>query len=531
MVLVELTDVSKGFGKHILYRDVNLKIKANDKAALIGPNGSGKTTLINMIVGTCDPDTGRIDRKVGLAISSLEQELNARYLGMSVQDIIGEPFAELHELQQNIQDIAEKLAVSNDEALLKTYGRLTDTFEGLDGYNRLVEQEKFISIFGIDRLRDKKYRELSGGEKQYIRLALALFAASDLIILDEPLSFLDATKSWWLMDFIEKSTGTYLLVSHDERFISPIATKIFDIDNNTINAYFLDYDGFTKDKEQRGARITRHNKTNDNIIREKEITIAKRRKWIKTALEKHRHAVIIRSMERDIAKLKKSKVPVIQHADYEYDMLSETETTKRYVELCSLENVTMAYGDNVIFSGMSMTLSNHDRVVLLGPNGSGKTTLLKIITRELVPAMGMVTHSSSVKIGYVPQEFEEGQGRATVFDYLAHYADSSDMDQLSAALDKLYIGEDYKRRRLATLSGGEKKRLQILSRIVNRVNLLLVDEITTYMDAYSRNKVFDLIQGFSGAIVIVTHNDDVFDKGTYKRYHITEKRLVLEEDT
>jgi ATPase subunit of ABC transporter with duplicated ATPase domains len=466
-----------------------------------------------------------------LVISSLEQEFNAKYLAMSVQDIINEPFRDMNELQKDIQKITEKLAVSGDDTLLKEYGLLADSFEQCGGYSRLVEKEKFVSVFGIDKIRDKKYCELSGGEKQYIRLALALFAKSDLVILDEPLSFLDKTKSWWLMDFIEKSTKTYLLVSHDEHFISSITNKVFDIDNNTVNAYFLDYNGFVKNKEQRGAKIIQHNKTSDNIIKEKEITIEKRREWIKSALKKHKHAVIIRSMERDIAKLKKSKVPIIKNADYKYDVPLVSEMTKKYIALCSLENITMAYDNNIIFSGMNMTLSNHDKVIILGSNGSGKTTLLNIINKKIEPVRGLVTHNSSIKIGYVPQEFEEHCIRMTVFEYLANYADSSDMDYLSSALDKLYIGEDYKKRRLNTLSGGEKKRLQILSQIMNSPNLLLVDEITTYMDAYSREKIFDLIHNFNGAIVIVTHTDEPFSNGTYKKYRIADRRLVLEKTT
>jgi ATPase subunit of ABC transporter with duplicated ATPase domains len=529
MVLVELTNVSKGFGKCILYRNVNLRIKVNDKAVLVGPNGSGKTTLINMIVGSCDPDAGGITRKAGLVISSLEQELNVRYMDMSVQDIVNEPFSELNALQKDIQDIADKLAVFSDEVLLKDYGLLYEKFEKLNGYNRINEKEKFVSVFGIDRFRHKKYRELSGGEKQYIRLALALFAESDLIILDEPLSFLDRTKIRWLMDFIENSAGTYLLVSHDEQFISPIANKIFDIDNNTINAWFLDYDGFVKGKEKRGVKITQHNKTNDNIIKEKHISIEKRKKWMKTALEKHRHAVIIRSMERDIVKLEKSKVTVIKDDDYDYGITLEAETSKRYIELCTLTSISMSYGANVIFDDLNMTISNHDRIVILGPNGSGKTTLLNIISKVIVPEKGTVSHSSSVKIGYVPQEFEAERSGIMVFDYLARYADSSDADYLSSVLDKLYTGGDYKRRRLNTLSGGEKKRLQILSRIMNRANLLLIDEITTYMDANSRKKISGLLNGFNGAIVIVSHDDDPLDGGTRKKYRIVDRRLALED--
>ncbi len=246
MNLIEIKNLEMKYFERTLYKNVNLEINEGDKIILLGENGKGKSTLIKLITDEESQTKGEIIRKEDLTISVLNQ-FSPIDEGLSVQEILDIPFKRVIEASRELEELGLKMAES--EEYFDAYMSKNEEFEALGGYDYVLTQEKFIRAFDFSEILDRPFSTLSGGEKQYMLLAVALFDEGELIILDEPITFFDKKKSKWLVEFINESHKTFLIVAHDEDFVKKVSTKIFDIDNNEIKSYETSYVKYLKEKE------------------------------------------------------------------------------------------------------------------------------------------------------------------------------------------------------------------------------------------------------------------------------------------
>ncbi len=525
MNIIEIKNLEMQYFEKVLYNNVNLEINKGDKIALLGENGKGKSTLINLITGKEIQTNGTITIADDLKMSVLNQ-FSPIDEGLTVKEILDIPFTKIINVSKELEELSLKIA-DNDE-LFDDYLKKSEEFESLGGYDYIVTQEKFIKSFDFEKLLDRQFKTLSGGEKQYMLLAVALFDEGEFVILDEPVTFFDKKKSKWLVEFINSSIKTFLIVAHDEDFVKKVATKIFDIDNNEIISYDTNYENYLKEKQQYIEQLIEKNAEIDEKLEIKRLAVIRKLKWIEQTEDKHSHAVTVRRLEKEIEKLENEKFVFEEETDYEYtikefeppvNMALTDEIWIKLTDACAY------YEDTLLYSNVNFTFNKNDRIVITGENGAGKSTFLNILLEKKDLTSGDIFISDNVEVGYISQDIFFEDDKLTVFDYCKNICRVGDVI-LEEYIDKVFDNDkDFRIKRLYMLSGGESKRLQILSYILKGVNLLILDEPTTFMDEYSKTKLMELLKHFSGGIILVTHDLPLIRTITYDRYRIENKRF------
>lgn len=534
MNIIEINGVAKSFFTQKLYADVNLEINSGDKIALTGHNGVGKSTFIKLIMGEERADRGEVTINEDAKIEYFDQfgkiDLNA-----TVDDLLNQPFEHVLAVQAELDDTAAKFTDENVDmdALMAKYSELTDKFESLGGYSYSHVRDEFVDIFGLSDKLGRKFRELSGGEKQYVRLAITLFNEADLVILDEPLSFFDRKKTAWLAEYIADSRKAFLVISHNVDFIRGFANRIFDIDNFTVTPYDSDYRSFVKAKKEKLAATKKINAKIEEAIHKTYDAYEKKLQLLERCDNKHAQAVILRRMEREMTKLGKDKIKLSK--DYKYSYLDAPDAvffSQRAVEepeLVVLTDVSKSFPGKELYKDVNFTVLQDSKIAIVGENGSGKSTLLNILTGKEAVTSGDVYINRRAKIAFINQETIFPNEKITIAQYLKEKSGLHE-EFIEAAIDTLYNDEpEFRDKRIFMLSGGEKKRLEIFANMLAEIDLLIVDEPSTYMDDFSRETIGNMLQEFPGAVIVVTHDKHLLKALDFETYDIRDKRLRIKE--
>lgn len=533
MDIIEFKNVSKAFFTQNLYKNVNLNINSNDKIALIGNNGVGKSTFIKLIMDEQLPDSGRVIINEDATISCFDQ-FGRIDLNENVENLLNLPFERVISIQKDMELVASQFTdnTEENEILLKRYSDLSDEFESLGGYSYIHTQSEFIEVFNLSDKLNKKFKELSGGEKQYIRLAIILFSQSDLIILDEPLSFFDKKKTMWLSNYISESDKAFIVISHNVDFIKSFSNKILDIDNYTVTAYDCNYNNFLKEKKIKLAEEKRLNQAANTTVEKTSKAVDKKYILIERCENKHAQAVILRRMQRELYKLDKEKIEFSPEYKYEYapapkEMFISTKEIDS--EIITLSDISKEYPDKVLYKNINLNILKDSKVCIVGENGSGKSTLLKILTGQENVTTGDVFINKKAKISFIEQETVFENEKISIIDYLKGKTGLSD-DFVEATIDTLYNNEpEFRDKRIFMLSGGEKKRLEIFANILSETDLLIIDEPSTYMDDYSRTTIANMLMEYEGAVILVTHDKVLLKKINFETYDIRDKKIRPKE--
>jgi ATPase subunit of ABC transporter with duplicated ATPase domains len=531
MNIIEFQNVSKSFFTQKLYKNVNLEINSGDKIALVGHNGTGKSTFIKLITGEQDPDYGDIIINEDATISCFDQ-FGRIDLNMKVEDLLNIPFEKVMATQKELESISSQFTEDNsdNEALMEKYSEISDRFESLGAYSYIHIQSEFIDVFEIGDKLGKKFKELSGGEKQYIRLATTLFSNSDLIILDEPLSYLDKKKTNWLSNYISESFKAFIVISHNVDFIRAFTNKVFDIDNKTITSYECDHRNYLKEKKIKLSEEKKHNLKTNLIMEETEIRVERKMKLLEKVDNKHAHAVMLRRMERELDKLEKKKIEFSPEYKYEYANAPEDIFTLNKDigdELVIISDVSKEFPDKLLYKEANLEILRDSKICIVGETGAGKSTLLRILAGHEAPTTGRVQINKKAKISFIEQETVLKNEKMSIKDYIKDKTGLSD-DFIEESIDSLYNYEpEFRDKKLYMLSGGEKKRLEIFAHILAETHLLIIDEPSTYMDDYSRNTIANMLTDYPGAVIVVTHDKALLRKIDFTLYDIRDKRFRM----
>lgn len=532
--IVTFSDVSKNFFTQKLYRNVNLEINPGDKIALMGVNGTGKSTFIRLIEEEEFPDDGEIILNPDYKILIFNQ-FGKVNLETKVKDILNIPFSKVITLQNEMESIGDKFSddVEQNNILMERYAAVSDEFEALGGYSYLHIQSEFIETFDLKDKLEIPFGLLSGGEKQYLRLALALFEESDFLILDEPLSYFDKKKTAWLLNHIKESRKTYLIVSHNVDFLREFANKVFDINNYSITQYDCDYNQYLKNKKIKMKEDKLANKKALELMEQIDIAINKKENIMEKTENKRGHAVILRRLVRELEKIDQSQIEFSPEYNYRYAETPDEAyigTREIHSELVIMENISKNYDDKVLYKDLNFVVTKDTRICIAGENGAGKSTLLKIIAKEESADSGKVIFNEGAKIAFVKQETHFENEKITVFDYLKAETCLSD-DFIETSIDMLFNSqEEFKDKRLFMLSGGEKKRLEICAKTLADIDCLIIDEPTTFMDDYSRGVIANMLLDYQGAIILVTHDKWLMKKLGFAVYDIRDKRFRIKSE-
>lgn len=467
MNILNIEHVSKIFGEKTIFDDVSFGIQERDKIGIIGINGTGKTTLLRMIAGVEEPDEGQIVKQNGIRLAYLPQHpvfpKDATVLSYAFDGIAENDWT----LKSEVKSALNKLGITNHEM---------------------------------------KIEHLSGGQKKKVALAKTLTFSFEILLLDEPTNHLDSEMISWLEDYLKRYKGVVIMVTHDRYFLDKVTNRILEISRGKLYGYEANYSKFLEMKAEREEMELASERKRQSVLR-MELEWAKRGCRARTTKQRAR-------LER-LEALKNGKAP-------EMDRLAEIDSveTRMGKKTIELHHVSKSYGERKLIDDFDYIVLKNQNLGIVGPNGCGKSTLLKMIAGLVEPDEGMIEIGETIRIGYFAQELPEMNTSQRVIDFvkdIAEYIPTKDgRITASQMLERFLFTPDMQYAPIEKLSGGEKKRLYLLSVLQAAPNVLIFDEANNDIDIPTMTILEDYLNSFQGIVITVSHDryflDNVVDR-------------------
>ena len=463
-MLLSAEHLSINFGSRQLLDDVNFYLNEGDKTGVIGINGTGKSTFLKVLAGVAEPDGGTITKNPNVQVSFL----------------------------------AQNPAMEDEATVLKQVFLHHDAqFRELNEY----EAKRMLNLLGIPDF-DQKVGTLSGGQRKRVALAAALLHPADVLVLDEPTNHLDSEMVAWLEDWLRRFRGGLVMVTHDRYFLQRVVNHITELDRGKLYHYEANYEKYLELKAQRAEMAEASERKRQSILRVE-------REWIMRGCK----ARTTKSKER----IDRYEALLNQEAPQTDDTVQLAAASSRLGrKIIELHDVTKGYEGKTLIDHFSYNLLRSDRIGIVGHNGAGKSTLLRLIAGELAPDSGTVDIGATVKIGHFSQEGRELDLDQRVYDFIHDIADEVKTDEgtfsANQMMERFLFPGDLQSVPIGRLSGGERRRLYLLSVLMAAPNVLLLDEPTNDLDVTTLSILEDYLQGFPGPVVTVSHDRFLLDK-------------------
>lgn len=496
MSILVAENISKSYSEKQLIKNINLGINEGDKIGLIGINGTGKSTLLKLLAGAEQPDEGRIIRSNSAGIEYLPQNPSFDAEASVLEQIFRGDSAVM-KLLRSYEEEVMRPDTSSEELM-----RLTHEMDAANAWNIESEAKTVLTKLGITDF-DAKLGTLSGGQRKRIALAAALINPADLLILDEPTNHLDNDTISWLEQYLNRKKGSLVMVTHDRYFLDRVVNEIVELDRGSLYTYKGNYSSFLEKKLEREEMEAASEKKRQKLF-QKELAWIRRGAKARSTKQKAR-------IDR-FEKLKEA-APDINDEKLEISV-GGTRLGRKIVEI---ENIGKAYDGRTLIRDFSYILIRNDRVGVVGPNGSGKSTLINIICGKVEPDCGTVEVGDTVKMGLFTQETYQMDEQLRAIEYIkegAEYITTADGSKITASqmLERFLFPSSMQWTPIAKLSGGERRRLQLLRVLMEAPNVLLLDEPTNDLDIETLTILEDYLEDFPGAVIAVSHDRYFLDK-------------------
>src|SRR5215475_12978464 len=512
MNILSLENVSKTYGIKPLFESVSFGLDESDKVGVIGTNGSGKSTLLRVIAGEERTDTGRVviaNEKVVAFLSQNPPYDPEQTVIEAVFSGGNEALRQKLELVREYEEVCAMLAERGgaDEKLMNRVADLTRRLETSGAWRLETEAKNILARLGVTDLR-ARMGALSGGQRKRVALAHSLIIEPDLLMLDEPTNHLDAETVEWLERYLAEFNGALLLVTHDRYFLDRITNRMLEIDRGRAQTFAGNYGHYLEKKEEQDERQAVEAQRLKQMAR-RELEWLRRGPKARTTKAKARidRANELIQQSRQAA----SEIAGKRSLDIAF------ESSRLGGKILGLRGVSKSYGGRAIISDFNYQFKRGDRIGVIGPNGVGKTTLLEIIARRIEPDAGEIEAGKTLVIAYYDQENREFDESQRLIDYVKDVAErirTADGDWITAGqmLDRFLFPPAMQYQPIATLSGGERRRLYLLKILMGAPNLLLLDEITNDLDIATLSALEDYLETFPGCLVVVSHDRYFLDR-------------------
>ncbi|HYO87627.1 MAG TPA: ABC-F family ATP-binding cassette domain-containing protein, partial [Candidatus Limnocylindrales bacterium] len=500
-----------------IFHDLTWAIGARDKIGLVGPNGAGKSSLIKAITGEIIPVQGTITAMRGVSVGYLAQEvcLPAGTLFEAAcvpSPELADALAQAAALEARLGDPAVYNNAEALQAVLEDHDLALMRCERLDADRQVSRVRELLSKLGFTAADyDLPVEALSGGQTKLVALARLAAWSPDVLLLDEPDNHLDLHAKTALEGFLRDHRGAVVLVSHDRYLLDAVVTQIAELENGAISAYVGNYSAYTVERELRRIRQQQLYQTQQRELARIEAMI---REWeLKAKADlSERYARQAASRRKMLARMEERGELIDAVSDRSL-MALQIEGGRGSTKAVTLEDVTMGFGGDLLFLGVNLLIRHGERVGLIGHNGAGKSVLFKLILGELQPLDGMIKAGPSTRIGYYAQRHEtlSAWNRRTPIELVR---DAQPMSEGAAVHKLLRFAFTYEQARqpIATFSGGERSRLQLLALVLKQPNLLLLDEPTNNLDIASSEVLESALEEFEGAILTISHDRYFLDR-------------------
>lgn len=488
-------NIGRNIGEKYLFRELTFGVLQGEKIALIGANGAGKTTLLDVASGKVMPDEGLVSIRKDIKTGYLEQNPTFK-AGQTVLETL---FAIDNPTATAVREY--ELALESEDA-----DRISDAMAAVDELNAWDYEAKVKQILGKLGIHDfdKPVGNLSGGQKKRVALARVLLEEPDFIIMDEPTNHLDLESIEWLEGYLSAANVTLLLVTHDRYFLDTVCNRILELDNGKIHKYAGGYAYFLEKKAERDEMEAATLGKNRNLLR-KELDWMRRQPKARSTKAQYRIDAF-----HDL----KEKASQVKNTDQVEMSIKMNRLGSKIVEF---QYVSKAYDDKILIKDFAYTFKKGDRIGIVGRNGMGKSTLLDILMNKVKPDSGCVVAGDTVEMGYYQQDgldFRDDQRVIDVVLDIAEYVTMADGRKLTASglLTTFLFAPEKQYTFVHKLSGGEKRRLQLLKILVQNPNFLILDEPTNDLDIATLNVLEEFLQGFGGCLLVVSHDRYFMDK-------------------
>ena len=504
MVDISVFNLTKFFviGENLL-QGLTFEIQEGECVAILGRNGCGKTTLFNILTGQMDYDDGDVfinpHKKIGL----ISQIPKFPY-GYTVENVLRSAFADIMAAKRKMEDLEKAMVAGASDEQLREYDTLVNRFQSGGGYEMDVEVDKICNGLGItSEQRVQEFDSLSGGEKTRVNLARLLLEKTDILLLDEPTNHLDLRSVEWLEGYINAFKGTVLIISHDRYFIDQVADRVIEIVDGHAEFYSGNYSFYMDEKQARFDLQMKQYEQEQAKIKQLSYTVERMKGWGINNRTLYRRAMSIQHRMERIKKTEKPKTEKTMRASFgEKDFSGDV--------VFKMKNVSKAFGDRTLFSGVELNVEGGERIAILGDNGTGKSTFIRCLLGE-EDCEGKIQFGPTVKWGYLPQIIRFAHPERTLYDTMLYEKNCTPQVARDRLGQFLFSGEDVFKT-VGTLSGGEQSRLRLCMLMDEKINLLILDEPTNHLDIASREWVEAAIEEFEGVLLFVSHDRYFIEK-------------------
>ena len=493
---LQVENISKSYGDKVLFSNISFNINEGDKIALIAPNGTGKSSLLKILAGLDSSDRGgEIKFMKDIKVAFLDQSIN-----FNPQNTL---FDEVYSRLGNTYDVIrnyEQAIASGDERLIE---RAMAAMDAVDGWSAEQRIKQVLSSMKLTRL-DQPMGELSGGEAKRAAIALMLLQEADFLVMDEPTNHLDIDVIEYIESFLQKSRCTLLMVTHDRYFLDRVCNTIFELDRGELFVYRGNYPQFLEKREERYTNMQANIDKARNLLR-RELEWIRSTPQARTGKARYRINAFYDLKGKASVSLARK------------DMTIDVATSRLGGKIIDCEDVTLHFGERTMLDDFSYKFSRYERVGIVGKNGAGKSTFLNLMTGYLQPESGKIERGETLRIGYYRQQGMDFKAGQTVFDIvhdIAETIEAADGHSVSATtmLNRFLFPPDTHNKRVEILSGGEQRRLYLLTVLMRNPNFLILDEPTNDLDILTLNVLEEYLMAFKGCLLIVSHDRYFLDK-------------------
>ena len=514
--MISINNLSFYFGSRPLYYETSLHIKPKDRIGLIGANGTGKSTLLRMITGEYTPDEGTISRSGECTIGFLNQDLLSYQTQDSILSVAMQAFERQNELSQLIEELLVKIETDYDEKTLERLAAYQDEFGTLDGYSIQAKAEEILEGLGFaTKDLHRPLSEFSGGWRMRVMLAKLLLMKPSLLMLDEPTNHLDLPSIQWIEQYLINYEGAIICVSHDRQFLDNTVTSIVEVSGGKLNQYSGNFSFYLGEKAlrkeiQKGAYENQQSqiKQTEKFI-ERFRSKASKANQVQSRVKALERLDLIEEVEEDVIKL-----------NFKFNFKIQPGRN-----ISTLENVSKAYGEQIILKNSSGQVERGDKIALIGANGKGKSTLLRIIANEeKIEGETVLGHNVRATF-YAQHQLESLTLENTILEEMKGSGSSKTEVELRAVLGCFLFSNDDVFKKIKVLSGGEKSRVALAKTLISEANFLLLDEPTNHLDMTSVNVLIQALQQYEGSYVVVSHDRHFVTHIANKIWYIEDNKI------
>ena len=493
---LQAENLSKSYGERVLFRNISFNINEGDKIALIAPNGTGKSSLLKILAGIDSSDRGgevRFMRDIRVAFLDQHTDFDP------ARTLFDEVYSRMGEAGRIISEY-ERACAAEDR------GRIERAMAAMDAggwWNAEQRVRQVLSSLHLTRL-DQRMGELSGGEAKRAAIASMLLQEADFLVMDEPTNHLDIDVIEFLEGYLQKSRCTLLMVTHDRYFLDRVCNTVFELDRGNLYTYRGNYSYFLEKRDERYRNMQVDIDKSRNLLR-RELEWIRSTPQARTGKARYRINAFYDLKQRASVSLARQQMSI------------DVATSRLGGKIIDCEDVTLHFGQRCMIDRFSYKFSRYERVGIVGKNGVGKSTFLNLLTGAIAPDAGRIERGETLRIGYYRQQGMEFRPGQTVFDIvheIAETATAADGHTVSAMsmLNRFLFPPETHAKHVEVLSGGERRRLYLLTILMRNPNFLILDEPTNDLDIMTLNVLEDYLASFKGCLLIVSHDRYFLDK-------------------